>query len=118
VRCLSCNYDLRNLPENRCPECGREFDPANPRTFFNPSRRKNRSWPDALLISLGTYLGLLFLALSFEYQRSFEVTDGSRIFESLWSTIARASMHALLILPVALILVYVVTRIIRAVRRR
>jgi hypothetical protein len=33
VRCLSCQYDLRDLPENRCPECGREFDPSDPTTF-------------------------------------------------------------------------------------
>ncbi|HYE19808.1 MAG TPA: hypothetical protein VEA69_15265 [Tepidisphaeraceae bacterium] len=26
--CLDCFYDLRGLPEPRCPECGRRFDPA------------------------------------------------------------------------------------------
>jgi len=31
--CLGCGYSLHGLPINRCPECGREFDPANPRTF-------------------------------------------------------------------------------------
>ena len=31
--CLGCNYGLKGLPENRCPECGREFDPENPATF-------------------------------------------------------------------------------------
>jgi len=25
--CLHCGYDTRNLPENRCPECGTEFAP-------------------------------------------------------------------------------------------
>jgi hypothetical protein len=33
ARCLGCNYLLRGLPENRCPECGREFDPNDPRTM-------------------------------------------------------------------------------------
>jgi hypothetical protein len=33
MRCLSCHYDLKNLPENRCPECGRAFDPNDPTTF-------------------------------------------------------------------------------------
>ena len=32
-RCLNCGYDLRGLPENRCPECGRaddsQIDPAS-----------------------------------------------------------------------------------------
>lgn len=32
--CLDCAYSLIGLPENRCPECGREFDPADPRTFL------------------------------------------------------------------------------------
>lgn len=33
MRCLSCHYDLRNLVENRCPECGRAFDPQDFGTF-------------------------------------------------------------------------------------
>ncbi len=32
--CLGCEYDLRGLPEPRCPECGRAFDPQNPKTFL------------------------------------------------------------------------------------
>lgn len=31
--CLNCSYDLRDLPSDRCPECGRVFDPRNPETF-------------------------------------------------------------------------------------
>jgi hypothetical protein len=27
-RCFACGYLLIGLPRNRCPECGREFDPA------------------------------------------------------------------------------------------
>jgi rubrerythrin len=30
--CRDCGYALFGLPENRCPECGRAFDPADPRT--------------------------------------------------------------------------------------
>lgn len=33
MRCLSCQYELRNLTDRRCPECGRAFDPDDPRTF-------------------------------------------------------------------------------------
>lgn len=33
--CRSCNYDLNGLSEHRCPECGREFDPENPKSFAN-----------------------------------------------------------------------------------
>ena len=31
--CLGCSYNLRGLPEPRCPECGRPFDPGDSRTF-------------------------------------------------------------------------------------
>jgi hypothetical protein len=31
--CLDCNYPLHGLPTPRCPECGREFDPADPQTM-------------------------------------------------------------------------------------
>jgi hypothetical protein len=31
--CLGCGYALRGLTEPRCPECGRGFDPLDPRTF-------------------------------------------------------------------------------------
>jgi hypothetical protein len=29
ARCLNCDYSLRQLPESRCPECGRAFDAAD-----------------------------------------------------------------------------------------
>lgn len=27
--CVQCGYDIRGLPENRCPECGEAFDPIS-----------------------------------------------------------------------------------------
>jgi len=29
ARCLQCDYQLRGLTKSRCPECGRDFDPAD-----------------------------------------------------------------------------------------
>jgi hypothetical protein len=40
LRCLSCKYDLSNLTEHRCPECGGAFDPTDPRTFDNGKLRR------------------------------------------------------------------------------
>jgi hypothetical protein len=28
LKCPVCGYDLRGLSENRCPECGKSFDPT------------------------------------------------------------------------------------------
>ncbi len=39
--CRQCGYALQGLPEPRCPECGRDFDPDDP-TTFRPSRRRVR----------------------------------------------------------------------------
>jgi hypothetical protein len=38
MRCLNCGYDLHGLPESRCPECGRAFDPNNAGTFDDGTR--------------------------------------------------------------------------------
>jgi len=38
MRCLGCGYILDGLPENRCPECGRGFDPEDPKTYAASSR--------------------------------------------------------------------------------
>ena len=35
MRCLSCHYELKNLPEHRCPECGRAFNPKKRRSFLS-----------------------------------------------------------------------------------
>jgi hypothetical protein len=33
VRCKTCHYSLNGLAEHRCPECGREFDPNDAKSF-------------------------------------------------------------------------------------
>jgi hypothetical protein len=33
--CRKCGYQLEGLSENRCPECGRLFDPAKRKTFYS-----------------------------------------------------------------------------------
>ena len=39
--CLGCRYPLDFLPGNRCPECGRPFDPADPATY---TTSPNKPW--------------------------------------------------------------------------
>ena len=38
AQCRECGYLLRGLPEPRCPECGRPFDPHDPTTYRDPTR--------------------------------------------------------------------------------
>jgi hypothetical protein len=40
--CLECSYSLRGLAENRCPECGRAFDPDDPGTYTVKRSREER----------------------------------------------------------------------------
>ena len=60
ARCLNCNYPLHSLPTNTCPECGQQFNPANPATM-NLGKT-----PGPLARKLLTHTGLptLLLALA------------------------------------------------------
>jgi hypothetical protein len=52
-QCLECGYILDHLPEARCPECGSEFDPEDPRTFRVRLRGPNPA-PWILAVVFGT----------------------------------------------------------------
>ena len=91
--CLDCNYPLVGLPTPRCPECGRDFDPAVPATMnlgrpmpplvrwlLEPMHRRTWNlfflgiglslWGGAWLPGGGTVLscGLLLLVLMIAYR--------------------------------------------------
>ena len=57
--CRGCGYALIGLPSNRCPECGRDFDPANPLTFLaRPPRNVRRRVVAIVLVLLCLMLPL------------------------------------------------------------
>src|SRR5271169_6952819 len=58
--CKHCDYCLHALTVNRCPECGHDFDPADPKTFRT---RPLRLWPRRLLVWGG--IPLLVLAVGY-----------------------------------------------------
>ncbi|MCO6439014.1 MAG: hypothetical protein J5J06_18120 [Phycisphaerae bacterium] len=41
-RCVKCAYCLDGLADNRCPECGRPFDPHDPRTYIDVSDKRRK----------------------------------------------------------------------------
>jgi hypothetical protein len=64
-RCLGCGYILDGLPENRCPECGREFDPNDGQTYHDDREdyRSNPLWPALIsfALSIGGTLSIVIL---------------------------------------------------------
>jgi hypothetical protein len=57
IFCRHCGYNLSALPQNRCPECGRPFDPNNPRTFSKHSGSPvRRHWAKRIVVSLLAFL--------------------------------------------------------------
>ena len=54
--CKKCGYDLQGLPENRCPECGLDFDPAERERILarinKPPPRPKRQWIAAIVLVL------------------------------------------------------------------
>lgn len=60
--CRQCGYDLRGLPQPRCPECANPFDPANPHTF---RRRPVGAWvrPVRRLLCVATIFLLILCVI-------------------------------------------------------
>jgi hypothetical protein len=53
-RCLDCNYVLLGLPEPRCPECGRQFDPDDFGSYtYKPPLVRWRFWlPPLVMVAI------------------------------------------------------------------
>lgn len=60
--CRACDYELRGLVTPRCPECGRPFNPANPRTYLSrPLGHRRRQALRAAKLALRIVIPLLLL---------------------------------------------------------
>lgn len=72
--CRQCGYELIGLSENRCPECGRVFDPTDRRTYLrHPKGWQRRMWLRRIAIGVlaATVLlaMLMTIVLAVAYQR-------------------------------------------------
>jgi hypothetical protein len=92
--CLGCGYSLAGLQQRVCPECGRPFDPNDPKTFAASARVPSRtSWilvALALIGALSIYPCIeLGLAAGYGY-RAFGVWQppNSAVFHSSMSALA------------------------------
>jgi len=64
ARCLHCNYLLRGLSEDKCPECGREFDSDDRMTFRVPRVRPIRLPPtNFALIACVVYVAIFLVPM-------------------------------------------------------
>lgn len=64
--CRNCRYDLRGITTNQCPECGTEFDPSDPSTWYVKRRRLNKRKSASLwwaLLGMPMSYGLLILLM-------------------------------------------------------
>ena len=59
MHCLSCDYNLKGASNGRCPECGRIFDAADPRTF----QPMSRGLTGRLIVVFGDSLGAITVFL-------------------------------------------------------
>ncbi len=77
MRCLDCGYILYGLPENRCPECGRAFDPDNPESYDCGRRFGGKPLVLALIGASGSaagFAGILGLPSSWRIPGAVEVS--------------------------------------------
>lgn len=63
IYCRKCGYALVGLSENRCPECGRGFDPGDPRTFLKSARGwRVRWWGKRIALGIGLLVAVCVVA--------------------------------------------------------
>ena len=72
--CRKCHYPLDGLADNRCPECGREFDPCEPKSFLPASPPYVPAWKIVLIV-VGYYLlpAAVLIALCYFFPRNFMI---------------------------------------------
>jgi predicted amidophosphoribosyltransferase len=65
VHCRGCHYALRRLATNRCPECGRAFDPDDRDSYVKAPgepTRLARSVAASVALNIGVVVALLLVS--------------------------------------------------------
>lgn len=94
ARCIACGYPLSGLSTQRCPECGLEFDPADPRTMS--VGRPMRSLAAALASPISSFVRTAVTSASVLILWGAAWLPGGRYVELLgWSVLAAAVVFSL-----------------------
>src|SRR5579862_5721741 len=57
IFCRHCGYNVHGLPENRCAECGRAFDPADRKSYaVRASSHGLRRWARRIVAALTAWV--------------------------------------------------------------
>lgn len=68
MHCLTCSYNLANLPTGACPECGRAFDRDDPSTFDSRTRMQRILIRLAASLAISVLcIGMMIAGASFEF---------------------------------------------------
>jgi hypothetical protein len=65
--CRQCSYDLHAIPSSRCPECGRGFDPSNPKSFRKRPQTTGGRWLRRALVAVVVLTALIGGPLGWVY---------------------------------------------------
>ncbi len=105
-RCLTCGYPVDHLLENRCPECGREFDPNDPGTYATGDIR----FASGSGYLIAVCVGALLIAAPFLY-----VAAGGERSSGFWMVPSGGFLLCLMALPVGILIeVVVLVAMVRA----
>ena len=78
IYCLGCRYPLGGLPEPRCPECGRPFDPDDPKTFGTVGRTEEGPLVLQAFLALSLACGIIvFIAGAGNLFSAIHLSDAS-----------------------------------------
>ena len=105
--CKGCGYSLVSLTEYRCPECGREFNFADPSSFVD--RRVPPRWIGRTTIVMSTYpivvlllIGLTWLIAYFSLGHPPRcMQDDPKSINEWVSAVYVPTMTAIMMIPIA-----------------
>lgn len=91
--CIGCGYSLAGLTEPRCPECGRGFDPSDPRTWAPGAGQFHRQPVHAAVISAAIVSAGIALGVARLTESIFADYGISGLVLLWWCLVAGPAVH-------------------------